>query len=100
MHARLDFTLEGCADDEGLNLFGDLLHYTPSHPLLERDQAREGVITNPPWEMVEQIPQHFDICLHTTPTSTLAVLVAKINTLTRHCKLRHEFPARTQQITR
>jgi hypothetical protein len=30
LHARIDFTLEGCAHDEGLNSHGDLPHCSPS----------------------------------------------------------------------
>jgi hypothetical protein len=48
--------------------------------------------------------QHFERCRRTTPTSTMAVFVlpkwAKFNQLTKHWKLYHEFPARTQLFTR
>jgi hypothetical protein len=37
LHARFDFTLEGCVDDEGLNSHGDLPHCPPSDSILERD---------------------------------------------------------------
>jgi hypothetical protein len=37
LHARFDFTLEGCADDEGLNSHGDLPHCSPSDSILARD---------------------------------------------------------------
>jgi hypothetical protein len=37
LHARFDFKLEGCADDEGLNSHaGDLTHRSPSDSILER----------------------------------------------------------------
>jgi hypothetical protein len=48
LHARFDFTLEGCADDEGLNSHGDLPLCTPSDPILERDLSGERVFINPP----------------------------------------------------
>ena len=37
LHARFNFTLEGCADDEGLNSHGGLPHCSPSDSILERD---------------------------------------------------------------
>jgi hypothetical protein len=37
LHARFDFSLEGCANDEGLNSHGDLPQRSPSDSLLERD---------------------------------------------------------------
>jgi hypothetical protein len=37
VHARFNFTLEGCVDDEGLNSHGDLPHFSPSDSILERD---------------------------------------------------------------
>jgi hypothetical protein len=46
-HARFDFTLEGCADDEGLNSHGDLPHCSPSDSILERDMSGERVFINP-----------------------------------------------------
>jgi hypothetical protein len=41
LHARFDFTLEGCADDEGLNSHGDLSHFLPSDSIHDRDLSRE-----------------------------------------------------------
>jgi hypothetical protein len=96
--------LEGCADDEGLNSHGDLPHYSPSGSILERDLSGERVFINPPWELEEQIGQHFESRRRTTPTSTMAVFVlpkwAKFTQLTKHYKLYQEFPARTQLFTR
>jgi hypothetical protein len=60
LHAQFNFTLEGCVDDEGLNLHGDLLHCSPSDSILERDLSRERVFIDPPWELVEQIAKHFE----------------------------------------
>jgi hypothetical protein len=51
LHTRFDFTLEGCADDEGLSSHGDLSHWSPSDSILERELARERVFINPPWEL-------------------------------------------------
>jgi hypothetical protein len=83
LHARFDFTLEGCANDEGLNSHGALPHCSPSDSILERDLSIERVFINPPWELAEQIGQHFERCRRTTPTSTMAVFVlpkwAKVN---------------------
>jgi hypothetical protein len=36
LHAPFDFTLEGCAYDEGLTSHGDFLHCSPSESILER----------------------------------------------------------------
>ena len=52
-HARFDFTLEGCADDEGLNSHGDSPHCSPSDSILERDLFGERVFINSPWEFAE-----------------------------------------------
>jgi hypothetical protein len=106
LHARFDFTLEGCADDEVPNSHGDFLlpHCSPSDSILERDLSRERVFINPPWELVEQIRRHFESCRRTTPTSTMVVFVlpkwAKFNELIRYRKLYQCFPARTQLFTR
>jgi hypothetical protein len=104
LHARFNFTLEGCADDEGLNSHGDLPQCSSSDSILERDLLGERVFINPPWEVAEQIGQHFETSRRTSPTSTHAVFVlpkwAKFNQLTKHWKLNQEFPARTQLFTR
>jgi hypothetical protein len=104
MHARFDFTLEGCVDDEGLNSHGNIPHYSPSDSILERDLSGEWMFICPPYELAEQIGQHFESCRRTTPTSTVAVFVlpkwAKFTHLTKHGKLYQEFPARTQLFTR
>jgi hypothetical protein len=75
LHARFNFTLEGCADDEGLNSHGDLPHCSPSDSIIERDLSGERVFINPQWEMADQIGQHFENCRRTAPTSTMAVFV-------------------------
>jgi hypothetical protein len=89
--------LEGCVDDEVLNSHGDLPHFSPSEWILERDLSGERVFINPPWE-------HFESCRRTAPTSTMAIFVlpkwAKFTQLTKHWKLYHKFPARTQLFTR
>jgi hypothetical protein len=104
LHVRFDLTLEGCANDEGLNSHGDLPRCSPSDSILERDLSGERVFINPPWELAEQIGLHFESCRRTTPTYTMAVFVlpkwAKFNELTRHSKLYQEFPARTHIFTR
>jgi hypothetical protein len=75
LHARFNFTLEGCADDEGLYSHSDLPHCSPSDSILERDLSQERVFINPPRELVERIAQHFEDCRRTSPTSTMAVFV-------------------------
>jgi hypothetical protein len=75
LHARFDFTLEGCVDDEGLNSHGDLPQCSPSYSILERDLSGERVFINPPWELAEQSGQHFESCRRTAPTSTMVVFV-------------------------
>jgi hypothetical protein len=104
LHARIDLTLEGCADDEGLNSHGDLPHCSPSDSIRESDLSGDRVFINPPRELAEQIGKHFESCRRTAPTSTMAVFVvpkwAKFNHLTKYWKLYQEFPARTQLFTR
>jgi hypothetical protein len=41
LHARFNFTLEGCTDDEGLNSHNDLPHSSPSDSVLQRDLRGE-----------------------------------------------------------
>jgi hypothetical protein len=48
MYARFDFTLEGCAGDEGLNSHGKLPHCSPSDSIMERDLLGERVFIDPP----------------------------------------------------
>jgi hypothetical protein len=104
MHARFNFTLEGCADDEGLNSHRDLPHCSPSDSILERDLLEERVFINPPRELAERIAQHFEDCRRTSPTSTMAVFVlpkwAKFAHLTKHWKLYQKLPTRTHLFTR
>jgi hypothetical protein len=54
--------------------------------------------------LAKQIGQHFESYRRATPTSTMAAFVlpkwAKFNQLTKHLKLYHEFPARTQLFAR
>jgi hypothetical protein len=40
---QISFTLEGCADDEGLHLHGDLPHCSPSDSILVRYLIGERV---------------------------------------------------------
>jgi hypothetical protein len=99
LHAQFDFTVEGCANDEGLNSHSDLPHCSPSDSILERDLSKERVFINPPWELAGQIGQQFESCRRAAPTSTMAVVFVlpkwvKFNKLTKHWKLYHEFPAR------
>jgi hypothetical protein len=88
MHARFDFTLEGCVDDECLNSHGDLPHYSPNNSILHGDLSGERVFINPPWELAEQLEQQFESCRRTSPTSTMVVFVlpkwAKFTQLTKH----------------
>jgi hypothetical protein len=104
MHARFDFILEGCGDDEGLNSHNDLPHCSPSDSTMERNLIGERVFINSPWELDEHIGRHFERCRRIAPTSTMAVFVlpkwAKFNEFTRHWKLYQQFPARTQLFTR
>jgi hypothetical protein len=104
VHARFDFTLEGCADDQGLNSHGNLPHCSPSDSILERDLAGEWVFINPPKELAERIACHLESCRRTAPTSTMVVFVLpkwdKFNELTRQWKPYQEFPAITQLFTR
>jgi hypothetical protein len=99
LHARFNFTLEGCAYDEGLKSHGDLPQCSPSDSILERDLSREWVFIDPPWELAERIAQHFEDCRRTSPTSKIVVFVlpkwAKFADFTKHWKLYQEFPART-----
>jgi hypothetical protein len=48
LHARLDITLEGCADDEGLNSHGDLPQFLPSDSVTKTYLSGERVFFNPP----------------------------------------------------
>jgi hypothetical protein len=75
MHARFDFTLEGCANDEVLDSHGDLPHCSPSDSVPERDQSGERVFFNPPWELAKHMAYHIESCRRTTPTYTMVVFV-------------------------
>jgi hypothetical protein len=75
VHARFDFTLEVCADNEGLDSHGDLPHCSPSDSVMERDLSRESVFINPLRELVEHIGRHFEGCRRTAPTTAMAVFV-------------------------
>jgi hypothetical protein len=85
LHARFDFTLEGCADDEGENSNGDLPQCSPSDSIMSMDLSGERVFINPPWELAEKIGHHFESCRRTAPTSTMVVFVQpKFSELIRH----------------
>jgi hypothetical protein len=87
-HARFDFTLEGCADADGIDSHGELRQCSPSDLIQERDLSGERVFINPPWELAEQISRHFESCRQTSSTSWIVVFVlpkwAKFNEFTRH----------------
>jgi hypothetical protein len=107
LHARFDFTLEGCVDDEGLLSHGNIPQCSPSDSILERDLSGERVLINPPRELAEQVGQHFESCRRTSPTSVTSSMAAfvlpkwaKFNQLTNHWKLYQEFPIRKQLFTR
>jgi hypothetical protein len=85
LHTRFSFTVEGCADDEGLNLHGDLPYCSPSDSILERELSGERMFINPTRELAERIAQNFEDCRRTSPTSTMAVFVLpKFAQLTKH----------------
>jgi hypothetical protein len=49
LHARFNYTLEGCSYNEGLNSHhGDLPHCSPSDYLMEGDLSAEQVFFHPP----------------------------------------------------
>jgi hypothetical protein len=75
LHARFDFTLEGCVDDGGLSSHGDLAHCSPSDSIIDRDLSRELVFINPPWELAEYIGQHFERRRRKAPASTMVAFV-------------------------
>jgi hypothetical protein len=87
-HARFDFTLEGCVDDEGMDSHNNLPHCSPSDSILERALSTKRVFINPPWQLAEQVGRHFECGRRTTPTSTMVVFVlpqwAKFNELTKN----------------
>jgi hypothetical protein len=87
LHARIDFTLEGCADDEGLNPHKDLSYCSPSDSILKRDLRGERVLANPLWELSGQIAQHVENCTRIAPTYMMVVFDlpkwAKFNGLSR-----------------
>jgi hypothetical protein len=60
MHARFNFTLEGCAYDEGLNSHGNLPQCSQSDSILERDLSGERMFVNPPWKLAEEIGRDFE----------------------------------------
>jgi hypothetical protein len=104
LHARFDFTLEGCADDEGLNSHGDLPCYSPSDYVMEGDLSGERVLFNPPWELAEEMACHFKSCCRIAQTQTMALFVlpkwAKFNDIPRHLKMYQEFRSRTRLFAR
>jgi hypothetical protein len=75
VHARFDATLEGCADDEGLNSHDVLPHCSPRDSVMERDMSGERMFFNPPRELAKQMACHFESCRRTIPTATLIVVV-------------------------
>jgi hypothetical protein len=72
---QVSFTLEGCGDDEGLNVHGNLPSYSHGDLILARYLVSERDFINPPWELADEIGQHFEHCRHTTLQSTLAVFI-------------------------
>jgi hypothetical protein len=88
LHARFDFTFEGCVDDKGLNSHTDFSHCSPSDYVLGRDLSGERVFINPPWELAEQTGRHFESYRRRAATFTMVVLVlpkwAKFSELTVH----------------
>ena len=104
LHDKLDFTLEGCADDEGLDTHRELPFCSKSNSVLERNLSGERVYVNPPWDSAELIANHFENCRKLDRANTLGVFVlpawSKFDTMTSKWKLYQEFPARTPLFTR
>jgi hypothetical protein len=75
LHARFDFTLEGCANDVGLNSQSDLHLFSPSDSIMERDLSGEREFISPPWELAKHFDSHFESCKRIAPTSTMDVFV-------------------------
>lgn len=104
LHDKLKFTLEACADDEGLDTHRELPFCSPSNSILNQDLSGERVYFNPPWDMAEQIAAHFENCRKLDRKNTMGVFILpaweKFDTMTRNWKLYQEFPARTPLFTR
>jgi hypothetical protein len=76
LHARLDFTLEGCAGDHGLNSRIDLPHCSTSDSIIDIDMSNERVFINSPKkDLAEKIGHHYESCRRIAPTSTMVVFV-------------------------
>jgi hypothetical protein len=59
LHARFDFIMEGCADEEGLNSHGDLPQCSPSDSVMARNLSGERWFFNPTSELAKQIGRYF-----------------------------------------
>ena len=75
LYDKYKFTLEGCADYEGLNTHKDLPFCSVNESVLERDLAGERVYIHPPWHRVEQIAAHFEQCRKANRNDTLGVFI-------------------------
>jgi hypothetical protein len=104
LHVRMDFTLESCADDEGLNSHCDLPHSSPSDSVVKRDLSGEVCSSIHHGSKQKHVACHFERCRRTCPAATMDVFAlpkwAKLNTMTRRWKLHQELPTRTQLFTR
>jgi hypothetical protein len=63
MHARFDFSWEGCANDEGIKSHNDLTRSLSKNFVLERDLSGERVLLNTPCELAEHMERHFESLL-------------------------------------
>jgi hypothetical protein len=84
---------------------GDLFHCFPSDSILARDLFGERIFINPPpWELADEIGQHFETCRRTALQSTIAIFVlpkwAKFKRLIANWKWYEKFSTRVHLLAR
>jgi hypothetical protein len=72
LHKHYSFTVEGCVDDERLDVHMDIPHLSFEDSILGHNLPGARVFINLPWGMADIIGQHFAKRRRTAPESALA----------------------------
>ena len=100
------FTVDGCADDLGLNAFVSSNFYSPSKSFLTAKLSGEKVWVNPPFRMVAPFLKHYLQSKRLAPSTTSAVWCLPVwpdqrfGKFTACMELIKEYPAGSHIFTR
>ena len=104
LHQKLQFTMEACCDQRGLNGHQNLPYYSAENSILDNDVSGQCLFVNPPWKLAGKIIDHIRRCHAKNPENTKALIVLPkwptFENCTKGLTLYNEIPARHVIFTR